>query len=258
LIQKPLYFRNKGQLIAATLHLPKGRRSCPAVAILHGFTAQRCEWYFTFVKLSRRLAEEGIASLRLDARGSGESEGEFEDMTPLEEVSDLRAALRRLRKTPRVDPRRLALLGMSMGGMVAALASAHEPSLKSLVLWAAVARPDKVFRAMTTKAQMETLAKAGRLDVRGLYVGRGFWECIKRIDPPAALAKAKAPALIIHGTGDGTVAYSDSSLFLKAGLSRGIRTERLTVPGADHAFPSAVWRNEVIDATVNWLKETLL
>ena len=112
--------------------------------------------------------------------------------------------------------------------------------------------------SMTTKAQLKALRRNGRLDVRGLYVGRGFWECIRTLNPPADLAKAKAPTLIIHGTGDGTVPYSDSTLFLKAARSRGVRTERLTIPGADHAFPSAEWRNKIIAATVDWLKETLL
>ena len=118
-MQKALYFRNKGELVAGTLHLPDNRRRCPGVLMCHGFTGQKSESHFYLVALSRRLAEAGIASLRFDFRGSGESEGEFEDMTPLEEVSDARAALRQLAGIARVDERRLGIFGWSLGGLVA-------------------------------------------------------------------------------------------------------------------------------------------
>jgi len=257
-MQRPLYFTNKGELIAGTLHLPARLSRCPAVAVLHGFTGTRCEPNFIFVRLSRRLAEEGIASLRFDFRGSGESDGEFEDMTPLEEVSDARAALRQLGAMKRVDVRRLGLVGLSMGGLVAALTAAKEPSVRSVALWSAVARPRRVFEAMTTKRQRSALLKTGRLDVGGLCVGRAFLEATRRLDPPSALAKSRASALIIHGTGDETVPYSDSTVFLRSARARdGIRTERFAVKGADHVYSSVPWRDAVVEATVGWFKETL-
>jgi dipeptidyl aminopeptidase/acylaminoacyl peptidase len=256
-MQEPFYFRHKGALLAGTLHLPPGRSRCPAVALFHGFTGQRCEPNFIFVRLSRRLEEVGIASLRFDFRGSGESEGEFEDMTPLGEVSDGRAALRQLRNVKRIDPKRLGILGFSLGGLVAALVAAKEPALKSVVLWAAVARPERTRRGNLTIRQQAILEKTGRLDIGGMYAGRAFWRERGKIDPLAALARSKAPVLIVHGTGDKSVPYSDSTLFLRTARARGIRAERLPVDGANHVFSSVPWRNSVVEATVKWLRETL-
>ena len=257
-MQEPFCFRHRGALVAGMLHLPPGRSRSPAVALFHGFTGQRCEPNFIFVRLSRRLEEVGIASLRFDFRGSGESEGEFEDMTPLGEVSDGRAALRQLRNAKRIDPKRLGVLGFSLGGLVAALVAAREPALKSIVLWAAVARPERTARGKLSTREKATLERTGRLDIGGMYAGKAFWREREKIDPPAALARSKAPVLVIHGTADKSVAYSDSTLFLRTARARGIRAERIPVEGANHVFSSVPWRNLVVEATVKWFEETLL
>jgi hypothetical protein len=257
-MQEPAYFRNKGQLVCGTLNVPDTGRPCPAVAYCHGFTVDRNESHFLFARLARRLEEAGVASLRIDFRGSGDSEGRFEDMTPLEEVSDARAAIARLRKDKRIDPRRIGILGMSLGGMVAALTAGREPRLRSVVIWGAVARPVKVIRSLAPKGAMKAMTRDGRVDMWGLYVGKAFWEVSSKLDPPGDLAKSRAPVLIIHGTKDDTVPYVNSTDYLRAAESRGIRTERLSISGADHGFSSAFWCEEVLDATAEWFKETLL
>jgi hypothetical protein len=256
-MQKPVYFRNKGQFIAGTLHMPDGRGRRPAVALFHGFTGDKAEAAFIFVALSRMLAENGIASLRIDFRGSGESEGRFEDMTPLEELSDARAALARLRRTRGIDPRRLGVVGLSLGGLVAALAAGAEPDLKSAVLWAAVATPLDVFTAMSRPKQLRELRREGRSDFDGLYVGRDFMRTLSALDPPAELARSRAAVLVVHGTADEIVPFSNSTLYLRAAEGRPFPARRVAVEGANHVFSSVVWRNTALKSTVNWLRETL-
>lgn len=256
-MQEPLYFKNKGQLVCGTLNVPDTPGKHPAVALCHGFGVDKCESHFLFPRLARKLEAAGVASLRFDFRGSGESEGRFEDMTPLEEVSDARRALAVLRADKRLDRRRVGLAGMSLGGMVAALTSAEEPALRSVVIWGAVARPVKVITSLAPRGAMKAMAKHGRVDMGGLYVGKAFWEVAERLDPPAALARCKAPVLIIHGTADRTVPFVNSTDFLRAARSRGIRTERLSIIGSDHGFSSVPWTESVLDATVKWFAETL-
>jgi len=256
-VQKPLYFRNAGALIAATLHLPRGAGRCAGVVCCHGFGGQKCEPNFIFVRLSRRLAKEGIASLRLDFRGSGESEGEFEHTTVRGQVSDARAALAQLKKIARVDSKRLGIVGLSFGGLVAALTAAREPSLKSVVLWGAVARPQKVFAANAPPASAASLRKTGRVDIGGLYVGAPLVEEIRHIDAPAEIAKSRASVLIVHAASDEMVPFVNSTDYLRAAKSRGIRAERISIKGADHLFSSVPWRDAVVEATVDWLKVSL-
>jgi alpha/beta superfamily hydrolase len=122
------------------LHLPAAapNRPTPAVVLFHGFTGHRMEAHGIFVKCSRALAKAGIASLRFDFYGSGESDGEFREMTLRGEIADGRAAVDFLRGQAGIDPERVGLLGLSLGGAVAATLA---PSVhaKVLVLWSAVA-----------------------------------------------------------------------------------------------------------------------
>ena len=63
----------------------------PSVVVLHGFTGNRIEGHRNFVLLARKLAARGVACLRFDFRGSGESQGDFSEMTP----ASLQQALQR-------------------------------------------------------------------------------------------------------------------------------------------------------------------
>ena len=70
-----IHFTNEDLRLYGMLHRPEGAGPHPAVMILHGFTGQRIEPHRLFVKLARQLVAAGIAALRFDFRGSGESEG---------------------------------------------------------------------------------------------------------------------------------------------------------------------------------------
>src|SRR5437867_3887650 len=136
----PVTFECKGQQIVGMLHLPEGRGRFPAALLLHGFTGTKTEVHRMFVKLSRALADHGVASLRFDFRGSGDSAGDFEDMTIRSEIADALEAMTFLARHRQVNTRRLAVVGLSMGAAVAAHLAARERNrVKSLVLWAPVA-----------------------------------------------------------------------------------------------------------------------
>jgi alpha-beta hydrolase superfamily lysophospholipase len=97
-----------GLRLAATLVAPNGARQ--AVVLVHGGGVTREEGGF-FVRLATGLAEAGIASLRFDLRGHGESEGRQEDLTLAGVLSDIRAAIVCVRSE--IGARRVALLGTS-------------------------------------------------------------------------------------------------------------------------------------------------
>ena len=130
--EKKIDFTVDGQKVIGTLSLPDGVATPSAVLLLHGFTGSRDELEIPAVKegiferASRMWANKGIASLRIDFRGNGESEGSFEDMTLDAQVKDALAALDYLAASGEVDKDRLALVGWSMGGAVgSAVAGAH-------------------------------------------------------------------------------------------------------------------------------------
>ena len=85
-MEKFISFKNHGQRIV-------GMTRAPALLICHGFTGDKVENHFIFVKMARRLADAGFFAMRFDFRGSGESEGDFSDMTVPAEIDDARVAL---------------------------------------------------------------------------------------------------------------------------------------------------------------------
>ncbi len=251
-----IQFTNEGMALYGMLHRPEGTGPHPAVIILHGFTGHRIEPHQLFVKLSRRLATAGIAALRFDFRGSGESEGEFKDMTISAEVSDALVALDWLAAQPGIDPDRLGVIGLSLGGCVAAITAGRRPDqVKALVLWAAVANPHRIFERHRELPPEELPPRVeGGYDLGGNILGDAFLAELPQIHPTEEVTRYSGPALIVHGTEDTVVPPSDADEY-EAALSG--RARKHLIVGADHTFNRVSWEQEVIATSVDFLREVL-
>ncbi len=251
-------FYNKNQRIAGMLHIANFQGKGPAVIMCHGFTGQRMEVHFLFVKMARRLAENGINVLRFDFRGSGESEGKFEDMTVEEEISDAETALRFLLQQELVDYNRVGVIGLSLGGCVSAcLAGRVKNLIKSLVLWSAAYKPGENLSSLLTPETKETLDRLGYINMGGNKVGKKFFEILPSIDPIKELSAYPGAVLLVHGEAD-FIPYSQAQECYEKLRQRQFGKAKLhIVKGADHAFSSPEWEEEVMMTTLNWLKETL-
>ena len=256
-MQKPLYFENEDQLIAGTLHIPDGNGPWPGVVFCHGLSGSKIETHFLFVNASRRLARRGIASLRFDFRGSGESEGKFVDMTPSAEISDARRALDVFAQQPEVDASRIGIVGLSLGGLVAACTAGREPRIKSAVLWAPVADLPGIINAQQTGAQKSTLASRGWADIGGLKLGSTFLDDMLTVRPADEIAGSDSPLLIIHGSADQTVPVENAEQFYSSAQRPGRKITKLIIDGADHTFNRVDWIETVIRETADWLEKTL-
>lgn len=257
-MEKPVTFECKGQQIIGMLHLPEGNGKFPAALLLHGFTGHKSETHRLFVKLSRALARHGVASLRFDFRGSGDSAGNFEDHTIRSEIADALEALKFLSRQKRVDSRRLALIGLSMGGAVAAFVAGREKNrIKSLVLLAPVAEGPGILDDLSTPEAVSSLAQTGITDYNGNLVGVAFIRQFAEMKPVRELAKGDAPVLIVHGAKDETVPVQHADMYERAAHAAKRVVKKIIIPGADHTFNKHVWEQRVITETVDWLGETL-
>ncbi len=250
-------FEVQGQRIYGMLHLPDGTKDAgkkaPAVAMCHGFTGNRIEAHRLFVKAARHFARQGIAVLRFDFRGSGESEGDFEQVTVSGEITDALAALQFLRQQPYVDAERIGLIGLSLGGCVATCAAARDRRVKALVLWAAVgdlkgliSRWDEPIRQ-----QIET---QGYWDMGGWKISKAFYEDAQKVEPLREILGYDGATLIVHGTNDAAVPVDQAHLYYTA--VRGVKRLHL-IDGADHTFARSDWEAELFAVTLDWLKTHL-
>jgi dipeptidyl aminopeptidase/acylaminoacyl peptidase len=239
-----------GKTLRGMMHLPAPplERPAPAVVLFHGFTGHRMESHWIFVKCSRALAKAGIASLRFDFYGSGESDGEFREMTLSGEITDGRAAVAFLRGQTGIDPERVGLLGLSLGGAVAATL-APTVHAKALVLWSAVAHPARL-RDLIEKSAKEIPGKPGAVEVEAREFNPRLIEDVLKVEPIRYLARYKGPTLIIHPEKDETIPVSHARDFFQASSAEA--KELLIIAGADHVYTSVPWEQEVIVRTVQW------
>ncbi|MFN6054945.1 MAG: alpha/beta hydrolase family protein [Paracoccaceae bacterium] len=254
--------------VIGTLETPAGDPA-PVVRLFHGFSGVRDELPVAntdegvFSRTARLLAEQGIASLRIDFRGSGESPGAFADTTFEGQVADGLAALDWLEANPAVDGQRLAVIGWSQGGLVATAVAGRSDKPDALVLWAAVANPEESFGGIVGA---ETIAKGLEAGDAALPVTlpwgavvelkRGFFEGVTTFDPPAELASYAGPLFIAHGTKDTTVLPAAVDTFLAAHEGE----ESKWVAEMDHVFnvftgPETL--DQMVGETVAFLKPHL-
>ena len=173
-----------GRTLRGMLHRPPGNAPrCPVAAIYHGFTGEKTESHFIFVKLSRALAAAGLASVRFDFGGSGESDGDFGEMTFHGEVMEAKAILDYARDLPFADLSRTFLVGLSMGGAVASVVAGDEPAkVRAMVLWAPAGNMPELIAARRGAEADSALRSQGRLDIGGHWLGGDFFTDLDQWD----------------------------------------------------------------------------
>jgi dipeptidyl aminopeptidase/acylaminoacyl peptidase len=248
---------SRGFILRGMMHrpqsVPAGRR-LPAVVLCHGFSGTRVEPHRLLVKAANALAEAGIVAVRFDFAGSGESDGEFVDMTPETEIQDAMNILQWLGAQPGVDRSKLGMIGLSLGGLVTACAAARK-SPAAIALWAATAHMGERMHERATPESAAQLHEKGYVDLRGNLVGKSFFENALQINPLQEALQYAGKVLIVHGTEDQSVPVSEADEYAKAFAKCNPKLH--IIGGADHTFNSEDWEADVIGTTVEFMKNVL-
>ncbi len=139
--------------LSGTLTLPDGPLPVPAVVIASGSgpldrDSNHGRARFDVARqLAHALAEGGLASLRYDKRGVGDSPGDWRSAGLHDNVDDLGRALGTLAARPEVDPDRLVVAGHSEGAILAAALAGRGAPVNGAVLLSMSATPgDELLR----------------------------------------------------------------------------------------------------------------
>ena len=238
-----VFLKNDGQEIFTVVH--DAGKDTPVVVMFHGFTGNHIENRFIFARLSRELEKVGISSIRFDFRGSGNSEGTFEDMTLSSEASDAKIVVEYAKKRFGDN---LGVLGLSMGGTIALL-TAREIKPNAMCLWAPAAKNAEVFRKGGMPPHSNEV-----LDVGGLAISPKFIDEMMKTDAFSQAKFYEGPVLILHGTEDPTVPFEHS----KALVEEFKNAKLIPVEGANHTFTSLAWSKLVISKTKEFFLHHLL
>ncbi|KAA8994441.1 alpha/beta fold hydrolase [Stenotrophomonas cyclobalanopsidis] len=231
--------------LPGTLALPKGKGPFPAVLLVHGSGPQDRDETIgasrPFLDIARSLAAQGIAVLRYDkrtlARPQDFQSGSF--TVDDETTDDAVAALTALAADPRIDGRRVFVLGHSQGGMLAPRIASRWPQARGAILWAAPARtllellpeqnryllslagdisaPEQAF---LDKLDAQIAAARGSAPVAAsdlpLGVPQTFWKSIEVVNARADAKALRTPLLMLHGGRDFQVPDADWQLWKQA------------------------------------------
>ncbi len=250
--------KRDGLTLRGMLHRPDKEGKVPMVIILHGFADDRNEINFVHNELSNRLCLEGIASVRFDMIGSGESDGRFEDMTISSEILDVYAMIDYVKTFDFVDTNRIALHGCSLGGCVASIvAGRRKEDIQALSMWCPA--PDLVYNLknhLTLCGQdVSNIEKDGCADVEGLRFGLAFYQDALTQDPYKEAAKFDKNVNTVHGDQDITASCECSYRYKEIFKDR---ANLLIVKGAEHRFKSFSFREARMASAILFLKRELL
>ena len=127
----------RGTLIPAVLTLPVGNENYPLVVMAHGHGGSK-EENGGFTAIADALAEKGIAVIRMDFPGCGESDESFEENTVSNMIDDVISSKDYAVENYNIKSDSIGLFGYSMGGRIVQTILNHNSidDVKSVVLLA--------------------------------------------------------------------------------------------------------------------------
>ncbi|NQY74587.1 MAG: alpha/beta fold hydrolase [Candidatus Margulisbacteria bacterium] len=205
--EKVTFQSHEGASLVGNIELPEGTPKAYGL-FAHCFTCTKN--IKATIKIARALCNLGIAVLRFDFTGLGESEGDFADTNFSSNVEDLVAASKFLETTYQAPT---ILIGHSLGGTAVLHASQHIPSTKALVTIAAPSNPAHITNMI--KSKQEDIENNGEADVllagRPFKIKKQFLDDLSSDKVQSSLKKLKTPILIFHSPIDNTVGIENAA-----------------------------------------------
>jgi dienelactone hydrolase len=240
---------------------PDGAWDGRTVLFLHGFADDMDGAGDLSKRMSARLAQMGIASLRVNFRGEGDRKRSDIESTLQSRIEDTEAAYAFVTRQPGVQPARSAVLGWSLGATTAIITGGRHPQwFRSMVLWSSPSGDQWVQMASSPTAQKALRDGVATDDVAGwkrITTRRAFYESFRGVNLDQSLINYPGAFLTIRGSND-FLPQGDAQM-LK--LVPGKPAEAALIGGADHIFnvfqKDGGAAQRVMDLTADWLARTL-
>ena len=206
---KKLEFTNStGQKLSARIDLPADQDPIACALFAHCFTCSKNIKAISHI--SRALTREGIAVLRFDFTGLGESEGDFADTNFSSNVEDLVMAAEFMADNyhaPKI------LIGHSLGGAAVLQAAAKIPSAVAVITIAAPADPGHVSRALGNSREIIERRGEANVDLAGrtFKIKKQFLEDLGSVRMEETIRNLNRALLILHSPMDDIVGIGNAA-----------------------------------------------
>ena len=263
-LSTPLMLDNGEYEIPAIMTSPEGTVVVPGVILLHGSASHKNEVGDLYLRLAEQLANNGIASIRIDFAGTGDSPVDYTHYTLKTAVRDAEVALAFLRSQPQVDDHRLGVVGFSQGGLIAQLLLAQQPGIKSFVAWSSVASDGigpfaDMFETLYMKAKREGQVEQQFAWRPPLTISYEWFEQVMANQSLSGMAEYTGSVLAIAGSNDTVVPPAAATRLIVASGSDVARA--VIIKGADHIFnvldENANQDEQLLEVTTEWFTEAL-
>lgn len=223
--RETVWLRSRDGTRLAAWFIPGARPQ--AILLLHGYSACKDD----MLSHAAFLHAAGFSLLLLDLRACGESEGTVVTLGGRER-DDVEAAVSYLQTRPDVDPDRLGIFGLSLGGALAILAASDSPAVRAVVAESAFRSVRSAvrqnFRRFTHVPSFPWAEMTTRLTEWRQRVSAA------RVVPEREVARLRRCALLlIHADDDPIISVRDS----EAIYARAVEPKDLwRIPSAAHAM----------------------
>lgn len=258
--KEPVVFEIEGEKLFGIMHLPLNAKKTPAVLMCHGLAGNKTGRFRIYVNLAKELAKNGIASLRVDFRCCGDSDGDFSDATVKGFVKDAHVSLDYLIHHHGIDPNRIGIFGRSFGAAIALMAAHHYKKIKSIALWAPLYDTDQWQKKWQyfNKENIPDYERELLLSIDGQLGSRKFFDEFFKIDlEPDLDFLQNIPLLHIHGEKDMTIDINHAEKYQAKRKHAQASTKFIRLADADHDFAHRQDQLTAIEETVKWFKSTL-
>mgnify|MGYP001801656452 CR=1 FL=1 len=225
--QRIQFPNQQGQMLSARIDLPLDRKPLACAVFAHCFT---CTSNLNAVRnISLSLTQQGVAVLRFDFTGLGQSEGEFADTNFSSNVEDLIAAAKCMEEY--IEAPQL-LIGHSLGGAAVLMAGLKIPSVKAVATIGAPADPVHV-KHLIQDSEEEILAKGvAEVNIGGrpFTIKRQFIDDLLQVSQEH-VSKLKKALLVLHSPQDEIVNIKNAELIYKMAMHP---KSYVSLDGADH------------------------
>jgi len=242
--REKLSFENReGEKLAALLERPSIRPAAYAL-FAHCFTCSKD--IAAASRISRALAAHGIAVLRFDFTGLGNSEGDFANTNFSSNISDLVCAADHLRSTFEAPS---LLVGHSLGGAAVLAAAGEIEEAKAVVTIGAPADPGHVSHLFeSSRSEIEAKGSAVvNLAGRQFEIKKQFLEDIAAQSLEDRIKKLRKALLIFHSPVDEIVGIDNASAIFQAALHP---KSFISLDKADHLLSRKI-DSEYVAATIS-------
>lgn len=241
-----LQISSRGIQIPATVVTPVGKKHqrFPLVVIHHGHGGGRNE-NGGLARVADALGKAGIASIRLDFAGAGDSTEPFTSLTYTTMLADSNAALVWAVRNLPVDKRRIGGFGYSEGSAVVAM-QAGQPftPYKAVALLGPVAQPPELFDtffggnfdAYYAEAQANGFAVVTTPFGQVQNTSLEWFQETLAADPTGDISYFEGRVQLIWGEEEQIIPFSQVEALQAATAGTAKRTTTVTIPSADHGY----------------------